>query len=250
MHLNLYRKHEEITKLAHPRKNLIALQKEIDRTLIDYICLEVRRAWGMHDGSVPEELKHISEKPSWTVIRPPGFLVNGFRYHTRTRDAGRVNQNSGVSIIADTAQVASSKDNNPAYGPMVWYGVIEEIWLLTYNSYKVPLFKCKWVDDRAVKTDDLGFTSVDLSRAKWTDEPFILAHHARQIFYVQDQIEPTLSIVMYAPPREWNEDVEEDTEDTFNDHSPSPRPIPILDENFVECEIRQHEVPGEEDWVD
>jgi len=237
-------------KQAHPRKNAASLQKEIDRTLIDFVYEHVSLDWEKKDGSVPEELKLIAGKPSWTVVQSPGFMVNGCRYYTKTRDSIRVNQNSGVSIVADTAQVASRKDKNPVFGPMTWFGYIHEIWILLYKTMKVPLFKCKWVDDRAVKTDDLGFTSVDLNKAKWTNETFILAHQDRQVFYVEDQIELTLSIVMYAPTREWNEDDESDTDDAPTQHSPLTKLVPDLDEVFEECELRQPEVHGEEEWVD
>jgi len=47
----------------------------------------------------------------------------------------------------------------------------------------VLVFKCKWVDSNfSVGTDDLDFTLVDLNKMNYTDEPFIMASQARQIF--------------------------------------------------------------------
>lgn len=49
------------------------------------------------------------------------------------------------------------------------------------------VFKCKWIDiDNGVKTDEFGFTLVDLEKASYTDEPFIMASQAKQVFYVCD----------------------------------------------------------------
>ena len=49
--------------------------------------------------------------------------------------------------------------------PETWrfYGVNDEIWQLDYLMVKKTLFKCDWVDDRGVCTDNLGFTVVDLN---------------------------------------------------------------------------------------
>ena len=55
---------------------------------------------------------------------------------------------------------------------MTFYGVIDEIWQLDYLMVKKTLFKCDWVDDRGVCTDNLGFTVVDLNC-------FILTCHAK-----------------------------------------------------------------------
>ncbi|KAH9724534.1 hypothetical protein KPL70_007519 [Citrus sinensis] len=46
-----------------------------------------------------------------------------------------------------------------------------------------------------VKVDDLGFTVIDLNRVSHKSDCFILASHAKQVFYVQDQVDPTKSIV-------------------------------------------------------
>ena len=39
-------------------------------------------------------------------------------------DELRVTQNSGVSIVATTMQIASSKDKNPMFGELCFYGII------------------------------------------------------------------------------------------------------------------------------
>ncbi|KAL8541459.1 hypothetical protein ACS0TY_002649 [Phlomoides rotata] len=42
---------------------------------------------------------------------------------------------------------------------MTFYGVIDEIWELDYYNFRIPIFKCIWVDNNnGIKVDDLGFT--------------------------------------------------------------------------------------------
>ncbi|TYK08873.1 putative serine/threonine-protein kinase nek2 [Cucumis melo var. makuwa] len=64
-------------------------------------------------------------------------------------------------------QVSSSKDKNPVIGDMSFYGVIQEIWELNYNTFNVSVFKCDWVQNSGgVRIDELGlkdkiFTTVE-----------------------------------------------------------------------------------------
>ncbi|XP_019168110.1 PREDICTED: uncharacterized protein LOC109163850 [Ipomoea nil] len=56
-----------------------------------------------------------------------------------------------------------------------------------------------WVDNRrCVRIDELGFTLVDFERLGYHDEPFILASHAKQVFYVSDPVDNKWSIVLQS----------------------------------------------------
>jgi hypothetical protein len=47
--------------------------------------------------------------------------------------------------------------------------------------FKVPLFKCKWVDiNSGVRIDELGFTLVDLCKLAYTNEPFIMHYYKKE----------------------------------------------------------------------
>uniref|UniRef100_I1QTA5 Transposon protein, putative, CACTA, En/Spm sub-class n=1 Tax=Oryza glaberrima TaxID=4538 RepID=I1QTA5_ORYGL len=95
-------------------------------------------------------------------------------------------QNSGVRIDAFQDQVGSN----------TYYGRIEEIWELNYVKFKVPLFRCRWVNLRTgVKADKEGFTLVDLSKVGYADEPFVLAKQDEQIFYIKDPSNKKMHIV-------------------------------------------------------
>src|SRR3954465_13394793 len=71
-----------------------------------------------------------------------------------------------------------------------YYGYIDEIWELDYGpTFKVPLFRCSWVNMNVdgIKVDQLyGMTTVDLKNLGHTDDPFVLAKDVAQVFYVKD----------------------------------------------------------------
>ena len=136
------------------------------------------------------------------MVNFSGYAINGCHYQTKDRDAVRVSQNSGVTVVAKTLQVASMKDNNPIISDMSFYGVIKEIWLLDYFHCQIPVFKCDWVDSKnSVKVDELGFILVELGRVGHKSDSFVLPSQAKQVFYVPDQLDDKCSIVCSTPQR-------------------------------------------------
>ena len=79
-------------------------------------------------------------------------------------DQKSTNQNNGVRFDAATES-----------GNDTCYGYIVDIWELDYGpDFKVPLFKCKWVNllGGGVQVDpQYGMTTVDLKNLGYTDEP-------------------------------------------------------------------------------
>ena len=64
-------------------------------------------------------------------------------------------------------------------------------------KFRVPVFKCKWVDSNTgVHVDDLGFTLVDLAKMGYKEYPFIMAYQAKQVFYVKDPLNERWSVVI------------------------------------------------------
>jgi len=43
---------------------------------------------------------------------------------------------------------------------MPYFGVIEEIWKLDYGEFRVPVFKCQWVNENIGVHKKMGFTLV------------------------------------------------------------------------------------------
>ena len=94
-----------------------------------------------------------------------------------------------------------ASDNNPIEASMPYFGVIEQIWELDYNQFRVPVFKCKWVNgNTGVHRDEMGFTLVDLNKVGYKEEPFIMAEQARQVFYIQDPNNCRLLVVLQGRP--------------------------------------------------
>ena len=128
-------------------------------------------------------------------------------------------------------QIASSKDKNTIFGELCFYEVINEIWDLDYNMFTIPIFKCDWVDDKnGIKVDELGFTLVDFSKIGHKSDPFILASQAKQVFYVEDQLDPKWSIVLSIPLKDFN-NIEglDDFTDNCMEHHPFINSMPEVE---------------------
>jgi hypothetical protein len=68
-----------------------------------------------------------------------------------------------------------------------YYGQIEDIWEINYSDFKVPVLRCRWVQGaKGVMKDPYGFTTIDLKKVGYKEEPFVLAVQVAQIFYVPD----------------------------------------------------------------
>jgi len=64
-------------------------------------------------------------------------------------------QNSGVTLEEESMYFSTSKDQNSVVGSMPCYGVKVEIWEVNYTNFTVPVFKCKWVDNKiGIKVDE------------------------------------------------------------------------------------------------
>jgi hypothetical protein len=75
-----------------------------------------------------------------------------------------------------------------------YYDQIQEIWELDFHGFKIPLFHCNWDDavNGFVKDKNYGFISIDLNHQGYKSEPFMLAKHVAQVFYVPDTINKRL----------------------------------------------------------
>ncbi|KAL5180813.1 hypothetical protein HKD37_01G001871 [Glycine soja] len=106
-------------------------------------------------------------------------------------------QNSGVTLRAESQHFASVNDANPCVASIPYFGFIDEIWELNYVKFMVCVFKCKWVDSNtSVRTDDIGFTLVDLKKLGYHNDPFIMAEQARQVFYMQDPCDERWCVIL------------------------------------------------------
>ena len=98
---------------------------------------------------------------------------------------------------------SSGRDMNQVADIVLYYGVIQEIILLDYHMFQVPLFKCKWANKHnGVKEED-GFTLVNLhvNQLAYLQDPYILPSQAKQVFYSRKEDSSPWYVVMRAPPR-------------------------------------------------
>ncbi|KAL4014103.1 hypothetical protein IC575_026295 [Cucumis melo] len=151
----------------------------------------------LHEGKVVSNtIRWLVHGPNCGVMTYEGYMVNGCSYHTKSRDDHRTVQNNGIMLVATTMQVSSAKDKNPVIGDMFFYGIIEDIWEVSYNTLSTVLFKCKWVENKTgVGTDDLHFTLVDLSPIGHSSDSFIIATPKTSL-YVSDLVDPRWSVVV------------------------------------------------------
>ena len=88
------------------------------------------RGWKKED--ISKEVQLLAMGPLPTAKRFTGYVINGYRFYTRFRDAKCTTQNSGVFLTDLTTSFASSKDQNPLVGEVNYCESIEEILELNY----------------------------------------------------------------------------------------------------------------------
>jgi hypothetical protein len=121
--------------------------------------------------------------PDTRVRHYESCVVGDVRYNTLARDEGRKTQNSAI-MSTDTYGKETTE----------MYANITDIVQLQYISsfevhWCVVLLCCRWYNlfSRIAKprADDY-FKSINVKAAYQTDEPFILANQATQIFFLED----------------------------------------------------------------
>ncbi|RVW24553.1 hypothetical protein CK203_090862 [Vitis vinifera] len=166
--------HMKWLKLNNPRqsKRQKWLQEEHMRTFTHWLRKKVEVAIADKE-PISETLRWMAHGPTHYVAKYHGYVINGCQYNTKDRDELRVTQNSGVSIVATTMQISSAKDKNPVFGELCFYGIITEIWDLDYTMFRIPVFKCNWVDNKSgIKVDEFGLTLVDFTKMAHKSDPF------------------------------------------------------------------------------
>nr|XP_009784483.1 PREDICTED: uncharacterized protein LOC104232894 isoform X2 [Nicotiana sylvestris] len=149
---------------------------------------------------LPDLIKQLSFGPNLIAKRYSGYLINGYKFHTRQRDARRKTQNSGVTLVAQTTSFASSKDKNPVEANLTYYGrIVDIVELDYYGHFRVVLFKCDWYE---VEEDIYGLTYVYFNKKCYQNEPFVPASQVHQCFYMQDPYDQDRYYVMKTIPRD------------------------------------------------
>ncbi|TYK27468.1 transposase [Cucumis melo var. makuwa] len=151
-------------------KNQKWIQDEHNRTFISWLREKVGTELATGDVQVSDNLRRISHGPNPVVTTYNSYAINGCYYHTKSHDKNKTVQNSGVSI-----------------------------------------FKCDWVEKSGgIKTDELEFVLVDLSRVQHKNDSFILATQVKQVFFVEHPSDSRWPIVLTSPQRDFDDQYNDD----------------------------------------
>ncbi|KAA0060272.1 uncharacterized protein E6C27_scaffold22G00390 [Cucumis melo var. makuwa] len=180
-----------------------------------------------------ELLKWLANGPRKNAMSYTGYVINGKRFHTKSVE--KSTQNNGVAVDATTLCRSSVKDKSQVMDVVAYYGVLQEIILLDYYVYQLPIFKCDWANVRnGVKVEE-GFTLVNLhqSQSKFVREPFILASQAKQVFYTRENDTSNWYVVLKAPPRGFHdlEMYDENYDDTLVSNENISNAVEDVDES-------------------
>ncbi|KAF7139496.1 hypothetical protein RHSIM_Rhsim07G0167400 [Rhododendron simsii] len=201
-------KHFEFLKSKMPRADDHQIQHEYFETFHAWFKDHVQLLLKTSNATFSEEIHKLAIGPHSIARRFSGYVINGFRFHVKSIDDNRLTQNSGVSLKENTLSYASKKDKNPRVGPVYCYGWLIDIVEIRYaNDTKYMMFKCDWIDNiHGKKEDAFKFTLVNFNHLLYredqaTNEPYILASQAEQVWYVPDPIEPDWQVIIKMSQR-------------------------------------------------
>jgi hypothetical protein len=177
--------HKKVLVRDNPGCNESWLANEHMRKFIGWFRGQISQS---SDTQTSEYLKKLAHGPIFTIVTYQGYDINGCMFYTEQQDKKITYQNSGVCVDAYDAM---SQDKN------IYYGQIQEISELDFHGFKIPPSHCNCVDaTRGVIQDKYGFISVDLNHQGYKLEPFMLAKHIAQVFYVLDTTNKRLKVII------------------------------------------------------
>lgn len=150
-------------------------------------------------GKSSELMYNLSQGPDDRVRVFNRCFINGFLFRTVSAERSLITQNCGVLVKGDEGT-----------GNMDWYGVIKKIISLQFAGGKeVMMFKCDWFDVHAAtknkgkgyNKDQYGIIYIDTTRLRYSDDPYVLATQAEQVFYVKHAKKSNWCSVVRIKPR-------------------------------------------------
>ena len=138
-------------------------------------------------------LAQLAQGPSRVVHSYKAYMINGQRFHKK--GAEKTTQNSGVFIQAQSSgQLADIVE---------YFGVIKDIILLDYRSFRIPLFWCDWANVRTGVKKLEWYTLVNFHQGQLQSnrDPFILSSQAKKVFYARESDSSNWDIALKVPHR-------------------------------------------------
>jgi len=145
-----------------------------------------------------KDLLSLSRGPTKYSTHSNGYIVNGYRFHVEDHDQMLRTQNCGVVVVGENDKDSENVD---------YYGILTDVIELQFiSNRRVILFRCNWFDVydkiKGIKRDEYDFVSVNPSRFLKTNEPFVLANQASQVFYANDNSNKGWHVVRKTQPRD------------------------------------------------
>ncbi|KAK5820057.1 hypothetical protein PVK06_025102 [Gossypium arboreum] len=149
--------------------------KHID--MFFFTTIQLNHYASLSGKDVNDDVKWLSQGPNRVVKRYSAFLINGFRFHTKSHERLKRTQNCGIVVNSSIKSYASARDSNLIEGNVEYHRLLTDIIELDYyGKRKVVLFRCDWADintARGIKKDQFGFTMVNFSRLIHTGQQLI-----------------------------------------------------------------------------
>ena len=204
----------------------------------------------LHDhNSIGDDIRWMAEGPNKNVPTFSGYKISGVIYSTKKRDNNRQVQCSGVCVVADTLML-SEKFKSVEHTSHTYYGVITSIWELDYNNFRVPIFRCNWVDmNKGVKVDELGYTLVNLNKLGFSNDPFVLGKHVKQVCYIDDTLEKFWSVVLKVPEKNFYDHCDDENEGSVEIELENELQLPVFPNVDELDDENTSYMREEEEWI-
>ncbi|KAH0633356.1 hypothetical protein KY284_036142 [Solanum tuberosum] len=192
---------------------------EWNRQFIEWFKDRVAQLHKGDSSRIMKDLLSLSRGPTRYSTHSNGYIVNGYRFHVEDYDKKLRTQNCGVVVLGENDKDSENFD---------YYGVLRDVIELQFvMDRKVTLFHCNWFDVydeiKGVKKDEYDFVRVNPDRFLKTNDPFVLADQASQVFYANDNSNKGWQVVRKTQARDSYEIVEQMDDDIVQLGSPSQK---------------------------
>ena len=138
-------------------------------------------------------LDQLAQGPNHNVISYKGYMINGMQFHKKL--AEKSIQNSGVYLQSHGSGQLNDIEE--------YFGIIKDIIVLDYRTFKVPLFWCDWANVRTGVKKLEWYTLVNFHQGQVQSnrDPFILSSQAKKVFYARESDSSNWDIALKVPHR-------------------------------------------------
>ncbi|XP_058733815.1 uncharacterized protein LOC131605484 [Vicia villosa] len=167
--------HSDLLRELDPQLNETDLDKQVSASFPTWFKTYVLDSRNMIDDVL---LRSLAWGPIREVVKWSGYVINGYKFVTKSRNEGMSTTNHNVCVRGGQFD---SLEND-------YYGVLNDIVELEYTGHptkKVVLFQCDWFDpsSQGTKMDDYGNVEIKKSRRYQNYDPFVLSQQADQVYF-------------------------------------------------------------------